>query len=183
MRSAALLLALAAVGCAAAEPATPEERMRAQLEDARAAWRADPHDEQAIIWYGRRLAYLGHHQEAVEVYTHGLRVHPDSHRLLRHRGHRWITLRRFDLAEEDLERAAERIRRLPDAVEPDGMPNAAGIPRSTTHSNVLYHLGLARWLQGDPAGSDGADGYGNDPPAREHRRPHPESSPLSVSGS
>ena len=36
-------------------------------------------------------------------------------------------------------------------MEPDGAPNPAGIPRSTLHFNVWYHLGLTYYLQGDYA--------------------------------
>jgi tetratricopeptide (TPR) repeat protein len=108
-----------------------------------------PSDETNIIWYGRRLAYLGRYDEAIDVYSRGLRIHPRSFRLLRHRGHRFITLRRFDAAAKDLSRAAELVQHLPDEIEPDGRPNALGVPRSTTQTNIWYHLGLARYLQGD----------------------------------
>jgi len=36
-----------------------------------------------------------------------------------------------------------------DEVEPDGLPNAFDVPTSTLQSNIWYHLGLARYLQGD----------------------------------
>src|SRR5690606_6283980 len=48
----------------------------------------------------------------------------------------------------DLEKAAALIAGRPDEVEPDGAPNAAGIPRTTLHFNVWYHLGLVHFLQG-----------------------------------
>jgi tetratricopeptide (TPR) repeat protein len=48
----------------------------------------------------------------------------------------------------DLERAAALIEGTDDEVEPDGQPNAAGIPTSTLHTNIFYHLGLAYYLQG-----------------------------------
>ena len=38
---------------------------------------------------------------------------------------------------------------VPDEVEPDGLPNARGIPTGTLQSNIWYHLGLARYLQQD----------------------------------
>jgi hypothetical protein len=69
--------------------------------------------------------------------------------LLRHRGHRWITLRELELAVEDLALAAFRCRDLPDAVEPDGAPNALGIPRGTDKTSIFYHLGLAHYLRGE----------------------------------
>ena len=36
-----------------------------------------------------------------------------------------------------------------DEIEPDGAPNAAGVPRSTLQFNIWYHLGLAYYLKGD----------------------------------
>jgi len=41
------------------------------------------------------------------------------------------------------------MRRQPDAIEPDGLPNARNTPTSTLQSNVWYHLGLAHWLRND----------------------------------
>lgn len=126
---------------------------RATLEDdlaaARADFERDPTNEMNIIWYGRRLAYLGRYNEALRVFTWGLTHHPQSYRLRRHSGHRLITLRRIEEAVIDLQRAAELARDEPDAVEPDGMPNEYGVPRSTTKTNILYHLGLAHYLQGE----------------------------------
>jgi hypothetical protein len=103
----------------------------------------------ALIWYGRRTAYLGQYHEAIEIFTDGARMYPQDARMLRHRGHRWITLRQFDKAIADLTRAAELIRGKPDQVEPDGLPNARNIPTSTLQSNIWYHLGLAHYLKGD----------------------------------
>ena len=124
-------------------------RFEANLAMARADFAARPKDESALIWVGRRQAYLGRYQAAIETFSRGLDRHPDSARLLRHRGHRLITVRRFEAAVGDLERAARLVEGTPDAVEPDGLPNARDLPRSTTQTNIFYHLGLARYLQGD----------------------------------
>jgi tetratricopeptide (TPR) repeat protein len=124
-----------------------------ELAAARAALAAAPEDPEVLIWVGRRLGYLGRYREAVAVFSEGIARHPDDARFLRHRGHRFLTLRRLELAEADLARAAERVRGRPDEVEPDGQPNERGIPTSTLQSNVWYHLGLARYLQGDFEGA------------------------------
>ena len=144
------------------------ERATALLAAAETA-AADPDDVDAAIWLGRQLAYCERFEPAVTVFSDAiervesrlarLRIAPAAlprlqaqaglHRLLRHRGHRLITLRRFDLAAADLDRAATLADLVPDAVEPDGMPNPAGIPRSTTHGNIHYHRGLAHLLLGD----------------------------------
>jgi tetratricopeptide (TPR) repeat protein len=129
----------------------PEEarlRLEADLADAEAALRADSASVDAIVWVGRRQAYLGRYRDAVATFTRGLELHPDEPHLLRHRGHRYITLRQFGEAIADLSRAAELTMDRPDEVEPDGQPNAAGIPTSTLQTNIWYHLGLAHYLLG-----------------------------------
>jgi len=120
-----------------------------RLAEARAAYEADPDDPDALIWLGRRTAYLGHYREAIAIFGEGLEKHPGDARFLRHRGHRWITVRRFDDAIGDLSRAAFLIEGTEDEVEADGLPNARGIPTSTLHFNVWYHLALAHYLSGE----------------------------------
>ena len=83
------------------------------------------------------------------MFTEGIRKHPEDARLYRHRGHRYITLRRFKDAETDLGKAATLVKGKPDEVEPDGLPNARNIPLTSLQSNIYYHLGLAYYLQGD----------------------------------
>jgi tetratricopeptide (TPR) repeat protein len=95
------------------------------------------------------MGYLGEFRAAVETFTEGIRRFPDDARMYRHRGHRYITLRRFDLAIADLEKAAQLMRRHSDQVEPDGQPNARNIPIGSLYSNVWYHLALAYYLKGD----------------------------------
>lgn len=122
-------------------------KMELDLKRAQVEARLDPSDPEALIWLGRRLGYLGRYHDAIEVYTIGLQIHPEDARFLRHRGHRWITLRCLDSAVSDLRRAAAIVEGRPDEVEPDGMPNAKNIPTSTLQSNIWYHLGLALYLK------------------------------------
>jgi tetratricopeptide (TPR) repeat protein len=113
----------------------------------------NPRDPDALVWVGRRLGYLGRFRDAVATFTRGVKQHPDDARFLRHRGHRYITLRQFDRAIADLERASRLMLAAPDAIEPDGQPNARGVPTGTLYFNVYYHLALARYLARDFAGS------------------------------
>ena len=129
-----------------AETAARYER---QLAEARAAYERAPADVDSIVWYGRRLAYLGRLREAIEIFSRGIAIHPDNAWLYRHRGHRYISVRELPNAVADLERAAALVAGTPDVVEPDGQPNARGIPIGTLHSNIDYHLALAYYLQGD----------------------------------
>jgi len=56
-------------------------------------------------------------------------------------------MRCFDLAIKDLKKAAGLTRYQDNQVEPDGLPNALGIPTSTLQGNIYYHLGLTYYLQ------------------------------------
>jgi tetratricopeptide (TPR) repeat protein len=146
-----------------ASPLTSVEfaRRSAALDEARKAWDAAPADPDALIWVGRRLGYLWRMREAIDLFTVGVEQHPEDARMLRHRGHRYVSVREFDNAIADLERAAKLVAGKPDEVEPDGVPNARGIPLETLQSNIHYHLGLARYLVGDFAGAERAyrDGF------------------------
>lgn len=132
-------------------PIAPErlEKLEMQLNDAIRAANADGGNPHQLIWVGRRLGYLQRYQEAIQVFTVGIQVHPKVPHLYRHRGHRYLSTRQFDLAIADFTRAAQLIEGQEDEVEADGMPNAAGIPTSTLHTNIWYHLGLAHFLKGD----------------------------------
>lgn len=125
----------------------------ARVESAEAVVEDRPDDADALIWLGRRLAYAGDYREAIDVFTEGIRQHPEDPRFYRHRGHRFITIRQFDRAIQDLEHAARLVSGRDDRVEPDGQPNAAGVPRSTLQTNIWYHLGLARYLEADYEGA------------------------------
>lgn len=124
-------------------------RLQKDLTDARAAYQHSPDDSEAILWLGRRMAYLGRYREAIDIFSEGIRKHANDARFYRHRGHRYITVRELDQAIRDLERAAALERGQPDEVEPDGAPNRYNIPTSTLQSNIWYHLALAQYLKHD----------------------------------
>jgi tetratricopeptide (TPR) repeat protein len=129
--------------------AVPAPAVLEKYEAARKAAEADPADADKLVWHGRWAAYAGDYREAIRIFSRGIRKFPEDARFYRHRGHRYISIRAFDWAVRDLEKAAALIAGTADAVEPDGNPNPRGIPVSTLHSNIYYHLGLANYLTGD----------------------------------
>jgi len=114
--------------------------------EAKLQYEMEPDNPDKLIWYGRRAAYLGKYDEAIKLYTKGLEKFPEDARFLRHRGHRYISTRQFAKAIADLSLAGEMIKGTANNIEPDGLPNARGIPVSTLHGNIWYHLGLAYYL-------------------------------------
>lgn len=123
-------------------------RLTTQLTSAQDSLRASPGSADALIWVGRRLAYLGKYREAIDTFTAGIERFPRDARFLRHRGHRYLTIRRPMLAARDLTKAASLVAGQPDVIEPDGAPNAQNIPLSTLQYNIWYHLALAHYVDG-----------------------------------
>ncbi len=130
-------------------PAEEQAKLDSNLARAQREHAANPKDPERVIWVGRRLGYLWRYQEAIAVLSQGIAQHPNYAKLYRHRGHRYISVRKFDEALADLEKASQLIQGVPDEIEPDGAPNKYNIPTSTSHSNIWYHLGLAYYLKDD----------------------------------
>jgi len=120
-----------------------------RMAAAKADYDSDPDNADNIIWYGRRVAYTGDYRGAIEIFSEGVEKFPNDARMYRHRGHRYISIREFDRAIEDLERASKLIEGAENEIEPDGLPNALNIPVSSLHGNIWYHLGLAYYLKQD----------------------------------
>ena len=61
-----------------APPVSAEARreLEAKLSEARTRYEAEPNNPDALIWFGRRLGYLGRFTEAIEAYTTGIRKFP-----------------------------------------------------------------------------------------------------------
>ncbi len=64
---------------------------------------------ESIIWLGRRTAYLWRYHEAIDIFSQGLEQYPNEPHLLRHRGHRYLSVREFYRAIADLKQAAAQI--------------------------------------------------------------------------
>ena len=129
--------------------AEPSEKLMERYLEKKAIYDSSPDDIDNLIWFGRFTAYKGNYKDAIDIYSEGLKNFPNESRLLRHRGHRYISIREFDKAIEDLLKASELIEGEENRTEPDGMPNARNIPVSTMHGNIYYHLGLAYYLKQD----------------------------------
>ena len=120
-----------------------------KVQEAKSKLIKDSANAEHIIWYGRRTAYTGRYMEAIGIYSQGISFHPKNSKFYRHRGHRYITVRCFDLAIADLTKATILFKDQVDEVEEDGLPNAQNIPTGTLKSNTWYHLGLAHFFKGD----------------------------------
>lgn len=99
--------------------------------------------EGEYIELGRHYIAGNRFRDAIDLYSRGIAEHPDSFKLLRHRGHRYINLRELDNAIVDLERAVALIGdEHNDVLE----YNASGEPTATYEHWVYYHIGLYHYL-------------------------------------
>ncbi len=95
----------------------------------------NPDDPESAVGLAVAAAARWRYLDALRYLDTGIEKYPAYAPLYRHRGHRRISLRQFETAETDLERAASL-----DASDFD----------------IWYHLGLARYLQGDFEGAGNA---------------------------
>ena len=67
--------ALSLLGDTLRPPVQPEnvrEVYQARFEEAQDALVEAPEDADALIWMGRRTAYLGHYRDAIEIYSNAI---------------------------------------------------------------------------------------------------------------
>ena len=88
---------------------------------------ADPDNVTRVINAGIARAASRRFNSAIEVFTRGIEKFPDEARLYRFRGHRYLSLRRFDDAVGDLERA---------------------VALDSTNYDISYILALSYYLSG-----------------------------------
>jgi tetratricopeptide (TPR) repeat protein len=127
----------------------PDNIMKERLNRTLAAakWNYEQNPTLAnTVWYGRVLGFRYQYDDAIKVFSAGLETCPDSFELFRQRGHRFISIRQFQAALMDLQKAARLIEGMPLWIEPDGADNELTIPPASIQFNTYYHLGLAHYM-------------------------------------
>ena len=135
-------------------------------------------ESQRYILAAKLRSYLNQHGEAVRILREGIARNPNSPHLHRHCGHFKISLRRFDDAIPNFQRAVElmdgmddeieyyqaelvpEIERLilgqkiellaePTPVTEDTLANMKDVYKGTLKSSTWYHFALTHYLRGD----------------------------------
>jgi tetratricopeptide (TPR) repeat protein len=129
-----------------ATPASPKAKAKADsiIKTIKAK---DNLSEDDFVEIAKQLAGSARYLLAVETLSDGLTKYPDSYKLLRNRGHRYINLRQLDNSIKDLNRAAELIRNEPDVME----YGLDGKPTATVRHQIWYHIGVYYFLVKDYA--------------------------------
>ncbi|MFI5311542.1 MAG: tetratricopeptide repeat protein [Gemmatimonadales bacterium] len=111
------------------------ERDTGAIARAEKALATDPRNVTRIIELGVAQSGARQFREAIETFTRGLAIAPNDAMLYRWRGHRYLSVREFDRAMDDLTRGS-RI--------------------DSTIYGIWYHLGIVRFARGDFAGAAAA---------------------------
>jgi Flp pilus assembly protein TadD len=106
--------------------AQPDEKGEVRAAEEKLA--ADPKNIDLLIALGRAQAGVWRYRDAIATYAKAITIAPSDARLYRHRGHRYISIRQFDKAVTDMQRAAELNER---------------------DFDIWYHFGLAYYLKGE----------------------------------
>jgi Tfp pilus assembly protein PilF len=99
---------------------------------AQAALAADPRNVTQRIALAVAQSGVRQFREAIATLSDGLAMAPDDVRLLRWRGHRFLSVREFSKARADLTR---------------------GFALDSTNYGILFHFGVLRFVEGDFAGA------------------------------
>lgn len=110
------------------EPLYPQPDTTGAIAKADSAMARNPRNIDTLIASGIARSNVWRYNEAIALYTRGLKIARRDARLYRHRGHRYISLRRFRDAIRDLER---------------------GRKLDPLSYDISYHLGLAHYMAGD----------------------------------
>lgn len=126
----------------------PEERL-AETESRIAELEAkQKKSEEDYINLGYLYVNAGKYQGAIELYTRGLEEFPNSFKLLRHRGHRFINVRQLEKAIVDLEKALELLGKENSDVY---QYRLSGERFGTYEHWIWYHIALYHYLNEDYA--------------------------------
>lgn len=104
--------------------------------------------EDDYVEIGRLLLTQNRYRDAIANYTEGISKYPESFKLYRHRGHRYINLRQLDDAIGDLNKARDLMASQPESME----FGADGKPTASTQHQVWYHIGIYHYLKKDYSG-------------------------------
>ena len=102
--------------------------------------------ETDFIHLGEHLVSQGRFQDAILAYGRGLELFPQSYKLRRHRGHRYINVRQLEKAIVDLTEAANLLTKEDEDVL---QVSSSGTANGTYKHWIYYHIGLYNYLNGN----------------------------------
>lgn len=119
------------------------------LETANIVYVSAPFKESSYSWRGRREGFLGNYAKAIEIFTEGMKLFPDSYALYRYRGYFLVRNYQYEDGIKDLRRAEELIENENVSPVQDGIPGRTNFSPSTYKRNIFYYLAESSMATGD----------------------------------
>lgn len=119
------------------------------LETANIVFASSPEKESSYSWRGRREGFMGNYAKAIEIFTQGMELFPDSYALHRYRGYFLIRNYQFEEGIRDLRRAEELIENEDVSLVQAGIPGRSNFSPSTFKRNIYYYLAESSMASGD----------------------------------
>ncbi len=119
------------------------------LETASIVFASAPLKESSYSWRGRREGFMGNYAKAIEIFTEGMELFPESYALYRYRGYHLVRNYQFEEGIIDLRRAEELIENVDVAPTQEGIPGRSNFSPSTFKRNIYYYLAESSMATGD----------------------------------
>lgn len=119
------------------------------LETANIVFASAPFKESSYTWRGRREGFLGNFAKAIEIFTEGMELFPNSYALYRYRGYFLVRNYQFEDGIRDLQRAEELIENVDISLTQVGIPGRSNFSPSTFKRNIFYYLAESSMATGD----------------------------------
>ncbi|MCC3859636.1 hypothetical protein [Pseudemcibacter aquimaris] len=121
------------------------------LETANIVFASSPLEESSYSWRGRREGFMGNYAKAVDIFTQGLELYPESYALYRYRGYHLVRNYQFEEGLIDLRRAEELIDGVDVTPEQEGIPGKSNYSPSTFKRNIYFYIAQSSMATGDYA--------------------------------
>ena len=120
--------------------ANSQDWFEGDLEVAQIVFGTSPLEESSYSWRGRREGFMGNYAKAVDIFTQGLELFPESYALYRYRGYHLVRNYQFEEGLIVLRRAEELIENVNVSPIQEGIPGKSDYSPSTFKRNIYYYI-------------------------------------------
>ncbi|MDG1996204.1 MAG: hypothetical protein P8J14_06910, partial [Emcibacteraceae bacterium] len=129
--------------------ANSQDWFNGDLAASKVVFASSPLEESSYSWRGRREGFMGNYAKAVDIFTQGLELFPESYALYRYRGYHLVRNYQYEEGLIDLRRAEELIDSVDVSPIQDGIPGRSNFSPSTFKRNIYFYITQSSMATGD----------------------------------